>query len=76
MVSYMYKKSIMKICIPILLFFIVSIISLYNASKMVNIDNLIIKQLIWYLIGIILILLIKRIGNKFILDNYNAINKS
>ena len=65
----MYKKSIMKICIPILLFFIVSIISLYNASKMVNIDNLIIKQLIWYLIGIILILLIKRIGNKFILDN-------
>lgn len=69
MVIYMYKKSIMQICIPILFFFFVSIISLYNASKMINIDYLVIKQIIWYSIGIILILLIKKLGNKFIIDN-------
>ena len=65
----MYKKNIMQICIPVLFFFIVSIISLYNASEMINMDNLVVKQIIWYLLGIVLILFIKKIGNKIIIDN-------
>lgn len=64
----MKKKINLAIYIPLFVFFIASILSLYNASSMIKLDNLILKQIIWYILGIILILVIRKIGNKFIID--------
>lgn len=64
----MKKKINLAIYIPLFVFFIASILSLYNASSMIELDNLILKQIIWYVLGIILIIVIRKIGNKFIID--------
>lgn len=44
--------------IYLVIFFIISIISINSANKYVNIEYLVIKQLVWYVIGFILILII------------------
>lgn len=64
----MSRRNNLLIYISIFIFFIFSILSLYNAQSMIQIDNLIIKQIIWYILGIILILIIKKVGNKFLID--------
>lgn len=64
----MSRRNNLLIYISIFIFFIFSILSLYNAQNMIQVDNLIIKQIIWYILGIILILVIKKIGNKFLID--------
>ena len=64
----MSRKNNILIYISILIFFIFSILSLYNAQNMIHVDNLIVKQIIWYILGIILILIIKKIGNNFLID--------
>lgn len=68
MVIFMKKKINLFIYIPLFSFFIMSILSLYNSSKMISLDNLIFKQIIWYILGILLILIIKKLGNNFIKD--------
>lgn len=55
------------ILIPILIFIVISIISIYNAEKLLtDINYYYIKQLIWYIIGFCLILLIMKFGNDII----------
>ena len=65
----MKKINIHKgLIISLLLFFIISILTIKSAEELIPYDNLMIKQLIWYLIGFLLIFLIIKIGNKNIYD--------
>lgn len=58
------KKNFIFICISI--FFIISILTIYNATSILPsyLDNLYIKQIGWYLVGTIMVLLIIKIKNK------------
>ena len=66
-------KTLGKYEIPILLliFFVISLISINSANKYINISHLVIKQFIWYVIGFILILILNILGNKFIFKHTN-----
>jgi len=61
----------LNIIIPIILFFIISIISIYSTKKLLPIEytNLWIKQIIWYIIGIIFAYSTMIFGNKFLYNN-------
>lgn len=50
------KKKIQIIITCLLFFFITSILSIYSASNINNLENLYIKQIIYYFLGIILLL--------------------
>lgn len=51
----------------IILFMFVSIITINSSNKLlINIDNLAIKQFVWYIVGFILIFFIIKIKNNFI----------
>lgn len=51
--------------IPIILFIIISLISIYSAQNLLNEpNNLVLRQSIWYIIGFIIIFFIMFIGNK------------
>lgn len=64
-----YKIDI-SILICIILFAIISIISIGSAQKLLSDEvNLVIKQIIWYIVGFGLIALISFIGNKFLYKN-------
>ncbi len=56
------------ILIPIVLFAIISIITLYGANSILpsHMDNLVIKQTMWYIAGFILAYLVMTIGNSWI----------
>ena len=70
----MKKINIHKgLIISLLLFFIISILTIKSAEELIPYDNLMIKQLIWYLIGFLLIFLIIKIGNKNIYDKINIL---
>ena len=60
----------LTILIPLLLFMTISILSIAGAEKiLINHDNYMIKQLLWYLAGFGAIFIIMFIGNKLILNN-------
>lgn len=63
-----------KIYIFVLIFFIISIISIYNASIYLSksLGNIYIKQICWYIIGIILMVIVSKINIKK-LYNYSLI---
>lgn len=63
--KYKIDKTLL---IPILLFAIISIITLYGASSILpsTMDHLMTNQIIWYIAGFILILGIMTIGNTYI----------
>ena len=65
-----YKVDI-NIIMPVILFFIVSIISIYATKKLLPIEyaNLWIKQIIWYIVGFIIAYLLMGVGNKFLYNN-------
>lgn len=58
----------LKILIPIFVFMIVSILSIYSSSSLLssNYNNLYIKQIIWYIIGFIIVIMISNIKSDFI----------
>ena len=70
--DFMYKKqnyfSIFKILFPLVCFMIVSIISIYSSQFLLSAsyNTLYIKQILWYVIGFIFILLIYKINRQFI----------
>ena len=70
----MIKKKKHEIIMPlcILLFSIISIISIYNSQSILSnyYNNLYIKQLIWYVIGFIIFIILLFIKNEKILRNY------
>ena len=60
------RKYDLNIIIPILIFFIVSILSIKSASIYTSksLGNLVLKQITWYIIGILLVLLITKLKNR------------
>ena len=64
-----YKIDI-SILICIVLFAVISIITIGSAQKLLtNETNLVFKQIIWYLVGFGLIFLVMFVGNKFLYKN-------
>lgn len=55
-----------NIVIPIIILFFISILSIYSASIYTskNLGNLVVKQVLWYFIGIITVILIMKTGNN------------
>lgn len=67
----MYKDKINKsILYYIYIFMFISIISIYSASNLLNNSNLVIKQIIWYIIGFSIIHLITKLNMKYIYKYY------
>ena len=64
-------KVELSILIPIFLFLVVSIISIYSTKRLLSIEysSLWYKQIIWYIIGIILAYSTMTLGNKFLYNN-------
>ena len=60
-----------KIVIIILIFMIISLLSIYSSQKLLSssYNNLYIKQLIWYVIGFIIMWIIYKSKNTFIYDH-------
>ena len=64
-------KVELSIIIPVLIFFIISTISIYSTKRLLSIEysNLWIKQIIWYIIGFLLAFSTMSFGNKFFYNN-------
>lgn len=64
-------KVEMSVLLPIMIFFIVSVISIYSTRRLLGVEfqNLYLKQIIWYLIGIVLAYSTMALGNKFLYNN-------
>ena len=67
-INYNFDKNInmKKINIYLLMFMFISIISIYSASNLYDT----IKQIIWYIIGFIMIHLIRKLKNKTVYKHY------
>ncbi len=65
-----YKVEL-SILIPIFLFFLISVISIYSTRDLLSIEyqNLYLKQIVWYILGISLAYLLMKFGNNFLYDN-------
>ena len=65
-----YKVEL-SILIPIIIFFIISIVSIYSTKKLLPVEysNLWSKQIAWYIIGITLAYGTMILGNKFLYNN-------
>ena len=68
------KKKIrldLTIIIPVILFFIISITSIYSAMTYLPSDNgnLVLKQIMWYLIGVVVIIILLKVKNRYLYRN-------
>ena len=56
------------IIIPLILFAIISIVTLFGASSILSsaLDNVVLKQCLWYAIGFVLAYIVMSMGNSFI----------
>lgn len=61
------KKIDLTILFYVLMFFIISIITLYSTLNYLSTNNLVLKQTIFYFIGLIAIFIIYKIGNQRLL---------
>lgn len=66
--KYKVEKSII---IPIIIFAIISIISIFTTRSMLpdDLQNLFLKQILWYALGFMTAYLMMAIGNKFLYNN-------
>ena len=64
----MKNKINYRIVVPVLFLSIISIISIYSAAIYTSpsLGNLALKQAIWYIVGIILVITTLRVKNDFI----------
>ena len=65
----MLKRKIdYSIIITVIGFAVISILTIYSASTYISKDlgNLALKQLMWYVVGFVLVYLITKVKNKFI----------
>lgn len=70
----MYKYKINKpIMYSLFLFIIISLVSIYSASNLISNNLLVIKQLVWFIIGLFLIYLITKVKNKNIYKHYKLL---
>ena len=65
------QKIDLTIVIPIVLFFIISITTIYSAMTYLSPDNgnLALKQVIWYLVGVVLIVILFKLKNDYLYRN-------
>ena len=65
-----YKVDI-GILVPIIVFFLVSVVSIYSTRRLLGSEfqNLYIKQIIWYTIGLIFAYLVMFFGNRWLYNN-------
>lgn len=65
------RKWDLNIILPVICFFIISIISIKSASSYTSstLGNLVIKQIIWYVIGLILVKIILHVKNDYLYEN-------
>src|SRR5574344_998414 len=72
---YKFKIKDKTIIYLVLIFFIISITSIYCAQKILPsiMDTLVIKQIIWYSIGFILIFIITRFNNNSLYKHYKIL---
>lgn len=65
------QKIDLTIVIPIVLFFIISISTIYSAMTYLSPDNgnLALKQAIWYLVGVIIIVILFKLKNDYLYRN-------
>lgn len=68
--KYKYDKWII---FSLLIFFIISIASIYSASVYASEENLVFKQLLWYVIGTLLVIAITRLDNDYFYENYKLL---
>lgn len=50
-------------------FIVISLLTIGSAEKLITSNNLVIKQLIWYIVGFIFIFFIMKLGNDYIYKN-------
>lgn len=65
--KYKYDKWIIY---SLIVFFIISIASIYSANAYASESNLILKQCLWYILGVILIIFVTKMDNDYFFDNY------
>lgn len=60
-----------NIIIPIILFAIISVIAIYSTRSLISSDlqNLYLKQILWYILGFGIAYLMMTVGNKFLYNN-------
>lgn len=60
-----------KILIPIILFAIISVITIYSTRSLLDSDmqNLYLKQILWYIVGLAISYIMMRFSNKFLYNN-------
>ena len=69
-----YKEKLNKnILFPFFIFMLISLISVFSASNILNNNTIFIKQIIWYILGILIILFITKINNYSILKYYKLL---
>ncbi len=69
---YKYKMN-KSMTYSLFSFMIISLLSVYSASNLISNNTLVIKQAIWFIIGIFVIYLITRIKNKAIYKHYKLL---
>lgn len=70
MVNDMKIKTNLKLIVPILIFAIISILSIYSAQGMLSesYNDLFIKQILWYLLGFMCVIIFSKKRFNFIFD--------
>ena len=70
----MYKPKFNKqIVYSLIIFSIISLLSVYSAGALIGNTSLVIKQAIWFIIGIFIIYIITKIKNKNIYKHYKLL---
>lgn len=70
----LYKYKINKnILITLLCFIVISIVSIYSAGNIIGINNLFVKQIIWFISGFLTIYLIAKTYNDDIYSSYKIL---
>ena len=70
----LYKNKINKnIIYSLLIFILISLLSIFSAGYIINNNILIFKQIIWFIIGFIIIYFINNISNKNIFKYYKLL---
>ena len=66
----LYLKEILKYLIPILMLMVISFLNMYNARFILDLyNNYLLKQVIYYLIGFIIVFICIKVDYKFIYKN-------
>ena len=66
MVIKVKKKNIIYIIIPLILFFIISVITVYSATRATTSVSIIKKQVIWYILGFLIIIFMQKSSFKWL----------